>query len=113
MAKKGLGIGIQTISDFSEENRIYVDKTQKTYELMQLGKHNFIVRPRRFGKSLFLDTVAAIYENQRELFKETWAYNNIDWEAEARPTLRIDFTSIEYGSVNLEHGLKDYLQPIV
>jgi Predicted AAA-ATPase/PD-(D/E)XK nuclease superfamily len=112
MAKKRLGIGAQTISDFSEENIIYVDKTQTIYELMQLGKHNFIVRPRRFGKSLFLDTVAAIYENQRELFKETWAYDNIDWDAVARPTLRIDFTSIEYSSVSLEHGLKDYLQPI-
>ena len=54
MAMKKLGIGIQTIRDFSEENRIYVDKTEKIYELMELGKHNFIVRPRRFGKSLLL-----------------------------------------------------------
>ena len=91
MAKKKLGIGAQALQDFSNENMIYVDKTEKIYELMQLGKHNFIVRPRRFGKSLLLDTIAAIHEGSREQFVETWAYDNLDWDAEKRPTLRLDF----------------------
>jgi Predicted AAA-ATPase/PD-(D/E)XK nuclease superfamily len=112
MKRKGLGIGLQAIKGFSEENRIYVDKTEKIYELMQLGIHNFVVRPRRFGKSLFLDTVAAIYEGKKELFVGTWAYDNIDWEAIKRPTLRLDFTSIAYSSRSLEKGLKDFLEPI-
>jgi hypothetical protein len=112
MAKKKLSIGVQNIQDFSRENMIYVDKTEKIYELMQLGKHNFIVRPRRFGKSLFLDTVAAIHEGRREQFKNTWAYDNIDWEAEKRPTLRIDFTLIDYDTKSLAEGLVDYLKPI-
>ena len=113
MAKKKLSIGVQNIQDFSQENMIYVDKTEKIYELMQLGKHNFIVRPRRFGKSLMLDTVAAIYEGSKEQFQGTWIYDNIDWAAEKRPTLRIDFTLIEYGACSLEQGLQDYLQPII
>jgi hypothetical protein len=112
MAKKKLSIGVQNIQDFSRENMIYVDKTEKIYELMQLGKHNFIVRPRRFGKSLFLDTVAAIHEGRREQFKNTWAYDNIDWEAEKRPTLRIDFTLIDYDTKSLAEGLVTYLEPI-
>ena len=112
MAMKKLSIGVQTIQDFSQENMIYVDKTEKIYELMELGKHNFIIRPRRFGKSLLLDTVAAVYEGSKEQFQGTWIYDNIDWAAENRPTLRIDFTSIEYDACSLEQGLILYLTPI-
>ena len=55
MAMKKLGIGIQTIRDFSEENRIYVDKTEKIYELMELLFATFInsrncVQYQRFTK---------------------------------------------------------------
>ena len=78
---------------------------------MQLGIHNFIVRPRRFGKSLMLDTVAAIYEGSKEEFKGTWIYDKIDWEAEKRPVLRIDFTAIDSDSQPLEQGLKNFLRP--
>ena len=112
MARKKLSIGVQNIQDFVEENMIYVDKTEKIYELMQLGKHNFIVRPRRFGKSLMLDTVAAIHEGRKEQFKGTWIYDKIDWDAEKRPTLRIDFTSIDSDDCTLEQGLKNYLRPM-
>ena len=113
MARKKLGIGAQAFQQFALENMIYVDKTEKIYELMQLGIHNFIVRPRRFGKSLLLDTIAAIYEGSKEQFKETWIYDKIDWAAEQRPTLRIDFTAIESDERSLERGLQDYLQPII
>ena len=112
MAMKKLSIGVQTIQDFSQENMIYVDKTEKIYELMELGKHNFIIRPRRFGKSLLLDTVAAVYEGSKEQFQGTWIYDNIDWAAENRPTLRIDFTLIEYSASSLEQGLINYLSPL-
>lgn len=110
---KKLSIGVQVFYMFPEERMIYVDKTQKIHELMQLGMNNFIVRPRRFGKSLLLDTLAAIYEGSQALFAGTWIYDKIDWEKEKRPTLRIDFTLIEYNACTLEQGLKDYFQPIV
>ena len=112
MARKKLSIGIQNIQDFSRENMIYVDKTEKIYELMQLGKHNFIVRPRRFGKSLLLDTIAAIYEGRKEQFVGTWIYDKIDWEAIKRPVLRIDFTQIETNTGSLEIGINDYLSSL-
>lgn len=108
MARKKLGIGVQNFDFFKNEDIIYVDKTEKIWELMQLGMHNFIVRPRRFGKSLFLDTIAAIYAGRREQFADTWVYNNIDWETVQRPTLRIDFTAIDYKACSLEDGLKSY-----
>ena len=112
MTRRKLGIGVQNIQDFSDENMIYVDKTKKIYELMQLGKHNFIVRPRRFGKSLLLDTIAAIYEGSKEQFQGTWIYDKIDWNAIKRPTLRIDFTLIEFNAFSLEQGLINYLSSI-
>jgi Predicted AAA-ATPase/PD-(D/E)XK nuclease superfamily len=113
MAKKKLSIGAQSFVQIDRDNMIYVDKTEKIHEVMQLGVHNFIVRPRRFGKSLFLDTVAAIYEGKKEAFEGTWAYDHVDWEAEKRPVLRIDFTQIEYHECPLEQGLKEYLLEIV
>jgi len=113
MARKKLSIGAQVFQQLQTENMIYVDKTEKIYELMGLGIHNFIVRPRRFGKSLLLDTIAAMHEGSKEQFKGTWAYDNMDWDQEKRPTLRIDFTLIEYDACSLEEGLQDYLQPII
>ena len=112
MPTKKLGIGSQTIQDFANENLIYVDKTEKIYELMQISKHNFLIRPRRFGKSLLLDTVAAIYEGSKPQFEGTWIHDKIDWTAIQRPTLRIDFTLIEYDACTLEQGLQNYLRPI-
>jgi hypothetical protein len=112
MAKKKLNIGGQAFRHFSEENMIYVDKTEKIHELMQLGQHNFFVRPRRFGKSLLLDTIGSIHKGNREPFVGTWAYDNLDWEAEKRPVLRIDFTLIEYNKQPLEVGLAKYLHSI-
>lgn len=109
MALKKLGIGIQAFSHFREGNLIYVDKTEKIYELMQIWGYAFIVRPRRFGKSLVLDTIAAIYEGKKDLFEGTWIYDKIDWETIKRPVLRIDFTAIEYNACSLEDGLVDYL----
>ena len=112
MARKKLSIGVQNIKEFSRENMIYVDKTEKIYELMQVGKHNFIVRPRRFGKSLMLDTVAALYEGRKEQFVGTWIYDKIDWNEIKRPILRIDFTEIEYDAFSLEQGIQNYLRPM-
>jgi Predicted AAA-ATPase len=112
MAKKKLSIGAQSFAQIERDNMIYVDKTQLIHEVMQLGIHNFIVRPRRFGKSLFLDTVGAIYEGKKAEFEGTWAYDHVDWEKEKRPTLRIDFTLIDYDNNSLAEGLVNYLRPI-
>jgi hypothetical protein len=112
MAKKKLSIGAQAFAQLQREHMIYVDKTKHIHTLMGLGIHNFMVRPRRFGKSLLLDTIAAMHEGSREQFKDTWAYDHLDWEAEKRPVLRIDFTQIEFTASSLEQGLINYLTPM-
>jgi hypothetical protein len=57
---KKLPIGIQTFSEIIEDNYTYVDKTKDALNLIENYKYVFLSRPRRFGKSLFLDTLKEI-----------------------------------------------------
>ncbi len=65
---KKLPIGIQTFSQIREENYLYIDKTKIALDLIENNKYIFLSRPRRFGKSLFLDTLRNIFESRKELF---------------------------------------------
>lgn len=53
---KKLGLGIQALSEFRANNYIYVDKTRQIHKMIDDGKYYFLSRPRRFGKSLLVDT---------------------------------------------------------
>ena len=64
-----LPIGIQTFSTIRSENYVYIDKTKEAFDLIENYKYVFLSRPRRFGKSLFLDTLKNIFEGNKELFK--------------------------------------------
>ena len=57
MTRRRLPIGIQTFREIREENHYYVDKTTYAQRMVEEGKHYFLSRPRRFGKSLFVDTL--------------------------------------------------------
>lgn len=88
-----LPIGIQTFGVIRTEGYAYVDKTPFILELSRAGKYYFLSRPRRFGKSLFVDTLDCAFSGRRQLFAglalddpdSGW-----DWNA-ARIVLRIDF----------------------
>ena len=67
--RRKLPIGIQTFREIREENYYYVDKTALIQRLMDEGKHYFLSRPRRFGKSLFLDTLKELFEGNEPLFE--------------------------------------------
>jgi Predicted AAA-ATPase len=67
-----LSIGIQTFKRLREDNRLYVDKTEYVYKVMNLGGAKFLARPRRFGKSLFLSTIMELAEGNHALFAGTW-----------------------------------------
>ena len=66
---RNLPIGIQTIQDIITKGYIYVDKTQFALELIEKGKHYFLSRPRRFGKSLFVSTLKEIFKGNKALFE--------------------------------------------
>ncbi len=68
MTAQKLPIGIQSFEKIIKEKYIYVDKTRYIVQLLK-GQVYFLSRPRRFGKSLFLSTLAAYFRGQKELFK--------------------------------------------
>ena len=83
--------------DFTLENFIYVDKTEYIPKLVKL-KRVFISRPRRFGKSLTLDTIATLFETGVEpYFKETWIYDK--WTEPTYPVLRLNFLNFDKNSI--------------
>ncbi len=90
MTRKKLPIGIQTFAKLREENCYYVDKTPLALQLIAEGSHYFLSRPRRFGKSLFLDTLKELFEVNRALFAGLYAENHWDWSVKY-PVIRLSF----------------------
>lgn len=90
--RKKLPIGIQTFQHIREEGYYYVDKTPFVARLLEEGKYYFLSRPRRFGKSLFLDTLACAFEGRRELFDGLYLAEHWDWSSK-HPVIRISFGS--------------------
>ncbi|MEA3385169.1 MAG: AAA family ATPase, partial [Thermodesulfobacteriota bacterium] len=89
---KRLPIGIQTFRDIIFNDYLYVDKTEKIFDLVNNPKGvYFLSRPRRFGKSLLISTLNEIFEGERELFKDLWIYK-ADYAWEKHPIVRIDFS---------------------
>ena len=84
---------------FYLNNYIYVDKTKYIRDLIKLEKV-FISRPRRFGKSLTLDTIATLFETGVEpYFKGTWIYDK--WKEPTYPVLRLSFLNLDNSSLDL------------
>lgn len=77
---KKLPIGISTLSKIIDEGYAYVDKSRMVYELVENGSYYFLSRPRRFGKTLFIDTLKQAFEGNRDLFRELWLYDHWDWD---------------------------------
>ena len=90
MQRKKLPIGIQTFREIREEGYYYVDKTPLALKLFTEGKYYFLSRPRRFGKSLFLDTLAELFEANRPLFAGLYAEDHWDWSIRY-PVIRLSF----------------------
>ena len=90
---KKLPIGIQTFKDIreKEQNYIYIDKTKEALDLIENGRYYFLSRPRRFGKSLFLDTLQDIFEGKKELFEGLYIYDKWNWE-DKYPVIKFGFS---------------------
>ena len=95
MMKRRLPIGMQTFREVRKQDCYYVDKTGYARRLLDEGKHYFLSRPRRFGKSLFLDTLKELFEGNEPLFEGLAIRNGWDWSVR-HPVLRLDFSSGHY-----------------
>ena len=88
---KKMPLGIQNFREIIHGGYVYADKTQFVYSLTNDAKYYFLSRPRRFGKSLLLDTIGEAFSGDKELFKGLWIYNS-DFGFEKHPVLRLDMS---------------------
>ena len=91
---KNLPLGISTLSLLFESNGIYVDKTEYAYKLIKQPGRFFLSRPRRFGKSLFVDTLKEIFEGNQKLFEGLYIHDKWDWTRKY-PVIKLDFAGGE------------------
>ena len=111
---KKLPLGIQNFREIVEKNHVYVDKTRFIYELIANGKCYFLSRPRRFGKSLLLDTIAEVFKGSKELFEGLWIYDS-DYEFASYPVVKLDMSNFDTETPDifkncLNARLRKYLQ---
>ncbi|MDZ7925604.1 MAG: AAA family ATPase [Marinagarivorans sp.] len=88
--KRKLPTGIQSFVKLRNEGCYYVDKTPYMHQLIEQGNYYFLSRPRRFGKSLFLDTLQQLFEGKRDLFAGLFIEDKWDWQI-TYPVVRFGF----------------------
>ncbi len=117
MAERKLPIGVQNFEDLRKNEYLYIDKTKYIEQLLR-GKVYFLSRPRRFGKSLFLSTLAAYFRGQRELFRDLYLEKAEEELAKQEgrqawqeyPVLYLDFNTSNYkDSESLAINLNNHL----
>ena len=110
MKRLKLPIGIQNLREIREEGYYYVDKTPFALALIEKGKYYFLSRPRRFGKSLFLDTLKELFEGNEKLFAGLHAEKHWDWSRK-HPVIRVSFSDgVLRDREELDRRILDQLQ---
>ena len=102
-ARRKLPIGVQTFRTIREDGSYYVDKTPFIRRLVDEGAHYFLSRPRRFGKSLLVDTVKELFEGNEPLFRGLAVHDEWDW-SKRRAVLRLDFGKGDYKQADYLHA---------
>ena len=110
MALRQYPIGIQTFEEIKKSGYLYIDKTEYIYRMTHTnGKHYFLGRPRRFGKSLLVSTMQSYFEGKKELF-EGLAMQQLEKEWTEYPVLHFDMS----GGKHMEkEQLEEYLQDML
>ena len=109
MHKRLLPIGIQSFRDIRDQDCYYVDKTGYALRLFRDGRYYFLSRPRRFGKSLFVDTLKHLFEGDQDLFVGLEAYDQWDWSVRY-PVVKLSFGSGDFkDSDSLQTNVQEQL----
>ncbi|MCL1816586.1 MAG: ATP-binding protein [Clostridiales bacterium] len=90
---KKLPLGIQNFRKIIEGDYVYVDKTRYVYDIINNASYYFLSRPRRFGKSLLLDTISEAFSGNKQLFNGLYIYDT-DYAFAKHPVLRLDMSRI-------------------
>ncbi len=88
--RQRLPIGMQDFARMRETGSYYVDKTPLIGQLVDDGRHYFLSRPRRFGKSLLVDMIGALFEGRKDLFEGLAIHQHWDWSL-THPVVRLSF----------------------
>ena len=104
-----LPLGLQTFAKVREGGFAYVDKTPLAIDLADAAGVYFLARPRRFGKSLFLDTLRNLFEAKRELFAGLYAESNWDWNIKY-PVIKLDMSGYFGEPDDLKSSLYDLME---
>ncbi|MDR0620263.1 MAG: AAA family ATPase [Deltaproteobacteria bacterium] len=91
---KELPLGMTSFSEIIANDCIYAYKTRYLRDLFKLPRPYFLSRPRRFGKTLLVDTLEAIPRGQRELFKGLWI-DGSDYDWTPNPVIRLSLNGID------------------
>ena len=94
---KALPIGIQSFEKMRKKGCLYVDKTREILQLITSGDIYFLSRPRRFGKSLLVTTMAEIFQGNKSLFEGLYIYDKYDWTTHY-PVIIIDWNRVYHAT---------------
>ena len=97
-------IGLQSFLKIRKGGYIYIDKTEIIHQLVETGQYYFLSRPRRFGKSLLVDTIEQLFSGKKELFEGLWIHDRWDW-TKTNPVIHISFASLPYKEVGLSEAI--------
>ena len=107
--KKKLPLGIQNFCKIHDEGCYYVDKTAYIHRLIEAGSYYFLSRPRRFGKSLLVDTIQEVFEGNKKLFKGLYIHDKWNW-SKKYPVIKISFGGgVLKSREELEQKIKEIL----
>ena len=93
MARRMLPVGMTSLRKIRGMDCYYVDKTDHLRRLVEGGQYYFLSRPRRFGKTLLVDTLQELFEGSEELFRGLTVHGKWDWSAR-HPVVRLDFSGV-------------------
>ena len=108
MTRRRLPIGIQDFRTIREQGFYYVDKTSHILRLVDHGRHYFLSRPRRFGKSLLVDTLRELFEGNEPLFQDLDIHDHWDWSIR-HPVVRLSFGGKHNEPGDLDRSISNQL----
>src|SRR5690606_23374184 len=97
-------VGLQSFREIREGDYVYVDKTEIIHRLVETGKYYFLSRPRRFGKSLLVDTMEELFNGSQGLFEGLWIHDRWDW-TKTHPVIHFNFADMGTRTLGLEAAI--------
>jgi hypothetical protein len=101
-------VGIQDFDKIRSQGYVYVDKTKYVWQVAERGGYYFLSRPRRFGKSLFVNTLDYLFKGRKELFEGLYIDDKWDW-TQTNPVIKISFSNIGHKTMGLEKAIQQVL----